>query len=699
MLEVVGRGGMGIVLRAFDEKLHRVVAIKVLAPALAASGPARQRFVREARAAAAVTHDNVIAIHAVEDAGAVPYLVMQFIDGPTLQEKIDREGSLPLKEILRIGMQIAAGLAAAHAQGLVHRDVKPANILLENGVERVKITDFGLARAVDDASLSRSGVIAGTPAYMSPEQAGGGAVDHRSDLFSLGSVLYALCTGHAPFRAATTMAVLKEVCDDTPRPIREVNPDIPDWLEAIIERLHAKDPADRFQTAAEVADLLGRHLARLQQANGVVGPVGRSADATAGGPRQIRSAGVTAVLLLLGGAVLVVGVAANSVLKRGYLSGKPARASGVAGEAPPSRARPPGPDDLASLPSPVNARKRQEIPLPALTRAGGGHPDRGSLERVAGLGDEPFLVPRKGLTHWMAQTADGRLLAVPCGNTVVLYEARTGALVRILTGPDSRCYRPAFSPDGKRLACGVMSPNIQIWDVETGRPALTLEGGSRNVLCVTFDGRGTLLASADWGGTISVWDAVKGKLLHTINAHSAPAHEVAFSPDGTRLVSVGWDNLGRVWDPESGRPIHTLEGHADKILSVAFRRDGTVLATGSEARVILWDAETYRPLRTLETAGAGLLAFTPDGQTILTAGHKHGRDDGWSFSRWDVKTGARRATVPLPGRGGLLVARLGTDGRTIFAMSCDPPNRRVGVYDVETGREWFPPAGHLEVRK
>src|SRR5262249_27098676 len=172
-LEVVGRGGMGVVLRGFDTKLHRVVAIKALAPQLATSSAARQRFVREARAAAAVTHDNVIDIHAVEDAGAVPFLVMQFIDGPTLQKKLDRTGQLPLKEILRIGLQIAEGLAAAHRHGLVHRDVKPANILLENGVERVKITDFGLARAGDDASLTQSGVVAGTPMYMSPEQAYG----------------------------------------------------------------------------------------------------------------------------------------------------------------------------------------------------------------------------------------------------------------------------------------------------------------------------------------------------------------------------------------------------------------------------------------------------------------------------------------------------------------------------------------------
>jgi hypothetical protein len=264
VLEVIGRGGMGVVLRAFDDKLHRVVAVKVLAPALAGNASARQRFVREARAAAAVTHDNVIDIHAVEDDGPVPYLVMQCVVGRTLQEKLDATGPLELRTILRIGLQMAEGLAAAHRQGLIHRDIKPANILLENGVERVQITDFGLARAVDDASLTQSGYIAGTPMYMSPEQARGEALDPRTDLFSLGSVLYALCSGHPPFRAENTMAVLRRVCDDEPRRLREASPDVPEWLEAIISRLHRKAPADRFATAQEVADQLSRCLAQLQ---------------------------------------------------------------------------------------------------------------------------------------------------------------------------------------------------------------------------------------------------------------------------------------------------------------------------------------------------------------------------------------------------------------------------------------------------
>jgi hypothetical protein len=267
ILELVGKGGMGIVLRARDTKLERIVAIKALATPMAASGSARQRFAREARATAAIRDDHVIAIHAVEDHGTVPYLVMEFIDGCNLEALLRKGGALEVQEILRIGIQVARGLAAAHKQGLIHRDIKPANILLENGVQRVKLTDFGLARAVDDASLTQSGLIAGTPLYMSPEQAAGEAIDARADLFSLGSVLYEMCTGRPAFRAPTTMAVIRRVCDEPARPIHEVNPAIPEPLCRLIDRLHAKKPSDRPASAKEVAESLAGLLADLNGVN------------------------------------------------------------------------------------------------------------------------------------------------------------------------------------------------------------------------------------------------------------------------------------------------------------------------------------------------------------------------------------------------------------------------------------------------
>ena len=275
ILEIVGRGGMGLVFKAYDTSLRRIVAIKVIAGHLSSSTLARRRFVREARAAAAVSHEHVVSIYAVEENQETPFIVMQFVSGKNLQERVVASGPLAVTEILRIGMQTAAGLAAAHAQGLVHRDIKPANILLENGVERVKITDFGLARAVDDVGMTQTGVVAGTPQYMAPEQANGESIDVRSDLFSLGSVLYTLCTGRPPFRATTTMGLLKRICEESPRPIRELNPDIPEWLDEIITKLLKKHPADRFQTAREVAELLGNWLAHVQHPTSVPAPVTR----------------------------------------------------------------------------------------------------------------------------------------------------------------------------------------------------------------------------------------------------------------------------------------------------------------------------------------------------------------------------------------------------------------------------------------
>ena len=304
VLAVVGRGGTGVVLKAFDPALHRLAAIKVLAPPLAVGSAARQRFTREARAAASINHDNVVPIHAVAEEGGLPYLVMPFIAGQSLQERIDRAGPLQPEEVARVGMQVAAGLAAAHAQGLIHRDIKPANILLESDLERVRITDFGLARAADDASLTHSGVIAGTPQYMAPEQARGDAVDPRADLFSLGSVLYAMCTGRSPFRAETAMGVLRRVCEDEPRPLRAVAPQFPAWLDRVVVKLLAKAPADRFATAAEVADLLGRCLAHVREPGRCplpALPAARAPRSNWGGPRR---------LLVAGGMALAMGVLA-----------------------------------------------------------------------------------------------------------------------------------------------------------------------------------------------------------------------------------------------------------------------------------------------------------------------------------------------------------------------------------------------------
>ena len=269
VLEIIGRGGMGVVLKGFDRELNRNIAIKVLAPHLALSSLAKKRFAREAQAAAAVVHPHVMAIYQVQPNGRLPFLVMPLVTGESLAQRLIAQGHLELKETLRIGMQAAAGLAAAHEQGLVHRDVKPANILLEKGIERTVLTDFGLARAADDVSMTRWGIIAGTPQYMSPEQARGEPLDGRSDLFSLGCVIYEMATGVSPFRSDSVLATMRRLVDDPPQAMASLNPELPPWFIAIVERLLEKEPSRRFASATEVSELLEGCLAHVQQPSSV----------------------------------------------------------------------------------------------------------------------------------------------------------------------------------------------------------------------------------------------------------------------------------------------------------------------------------------------------------------------------------------------------------------------------------------------
>lgn len=310
ILGVIGSGGMGVVLKAADRPLDRIVALKVMNPSLAVCGTARQRFAREAKAAAGILHPNVIAIHSVSTTHVLPYLVMPYVKGISLQHRVDKEGPLSRHEILRIGSQLAAGLVAAHQQGLIHRDIKPSNVMLDEGVETAMITDFGLARTIDDATMTRSGAITGTPEYMSPEQARGESIDCSSDIFSLGSVLYTLCTGHPPFRAQTAFGVLRRITDQQPTPIRDVNPEIPLWLVRIVKKLHAKD-ANARPTAEQAHALLERCLAHVYQPDRIQLPaeLTRSSNQHLGSFSRILKIGAItmtsfSVLLLLAYAIV-----------------------------------------------------------------------------------------------------------------------------------------------------------------------------------------------------------------------------------------------------------------------------------------------------------------------------------------------------------------------------------------------------------
>ena len=537
--KVLGQGACGIVLEAFDERLCRPVAIKVLGPQLAGNPTACKRFLREARAAAAILHENVVSVYAVDDQ-PIPYLVMEHVAGETLQEKLDREGPLPPDEVARVGQQVASGLAAAHVRGLIHRDVKPANILLTgHGPTSVaKLADFGLARAVDDDHLTQEGAVLGTPLYLAPEQAQPGPIDHRADLFSLGSVLYAMCTGQPPFLAPNSLAVLRRVCSAAPPPLRSANPALPAWLEALILRLLEKAPPRRFQSAAEVARVIGEHPHHERQRVPPPAPVAWASAARR--RRVVLTAGLVAALA---GSLLLL-----------CCGGPPTDT------APPDVPRAPG-MEFADRPSPADALERSAIRPDLLAEMGWSNPSKAPAELVAILGGtKPFPFEHSR---------------------------------------DVLCVR--FSPDGRSVAsCEAGSSRVMVWDAASGRVQFSLDGHTDTVRQVAFSRDGTVLATASDDRTAKVWDLRTGQVLHTLPGHTGAVSAVGFGPDGDRLVTASQDRTARIWALPGGQIAHVLAGHSEALCDAVFSPDGTRIATAAhDGTVRLWDAGTGKPLREL----------------------------------------------------------------------------------------------------
>jgi WD40 repeat protein len=648
-----------------------------MASHLSAQPGARRRFEREARAVAAVRNDHVVAVYAVEPAGATPYLVMEFIAGKSLQERVDERGPLELKEILRIGHQAACGLAAAHAQGLVHRDVKPANILLENGVERVKLTDFGLARAVADANLTQAGKLIGTPNFMSPEQALGLAVDHRSDLFSLGTVLYFMCTGRPPFQAGGTMAVLKRICEDTPRPIQETDPTLPDWLSDIITCLQAKEPAKRFQSAAEVAELLGQYLASLQQAGSVFPAILRHSKPaqtpTAKMPIELpsrlglwRGLMVALLVALAGVGILYAPTIYRLATNQGQLI--------IETDDPDVEVIVKQDDQTAKI---VDKKSGRTV----LLKAGTYQLELGESGTSLMLSTNQFTLERDGK----------QIVKVRLGPPVIT-EVR-----RFQGAPPEAAYAAAFCLGDKYVLTGGGSLfkdgnwaqgtdfALRLWDRATGKELHRLEGHTDPVLFLGISADGKRAVSGGGGGSkepdfaVRVWDLENRKELRRFTKHTGRVMSSAFLANGKQVVSVGGGSEVRLWDVETGEEVRQFKGHNHEVRWVAGLPDGKRFVTsGQDGLAFLWDVTTGKSIRTLATGeGGGGGALTRDGRHVALT---------WSDSTirlFDVETGTevRQFTGHKGWAGGL---EFSPDGQRLLAGS---EGKTIHLWDVPTGKE------------
>ena len=637
IVRVVGRGGMGVVLHARDTCLQRDVAIKVLDPELSKDELAVTRFCREARAAASISHENVVAVHQVEhDEGKdLPFLVMELISGESLEKKLARDGRLSLKEIVSIGMQTAAGLAAAHDKGLIHRDIKPGNILLVNsGVvsgggakaktdgpahspltthdspPRVKLTDFGLARAAEDVRLTRSGLVAGTPLYMSPEQASGEELDARSDLFSLGVVLYELAAGEPPFNGKTPLAVLKRLTEEQPQPLGERAPELPEWFVHIVDRLLAKKPGDRFQSAREVADTLEHFWALLKSTDKLVCPKKKAANFW-----KTVTSGTAAGLL-----TLTLGAFALFFLL-------------------PRRGTP-----EEKVPVPAHVFKGNAGPLWSLAISKDGTNlamgnDDGTVkfwdiaaERVVWT-----LNAHRGPIWTLALSPTGDYLATGSDDGPgKIWDVRTQKEVHALAKTGVRAL--AFDPEGKKLLAGGRNGTVKVWDVETGEEILKTAGHAGLVVAVAYAPDGKTMASASGDKTIKVWDASSGQEKLTLGGHESGVYGMAFSPKGRYLVSGGWDRTVRLWDLDSGSQIAKWEGHTQDVWSVAFNPEGTLCAsTGEDQMVRIWDVESKKEVGAFRGSTGAILnvRFSPEPGLIL-AGGKDGTARMWNLLNLNI---------------------------------------------------------------
>jgi WD40 repeat protein/tRNA A-37 threonylcarbamoyl transferase component Bud32 len=629
LIAEIAHGGMGVVYKARQVSLNRMVALKMILSGRLASSQEVQRFRTEAEAAANLDHPNIVPIYEVGEQDGRHYFAMKLIEGKNLtQSKASLKAGQ--KGAARLVATVARAVHHAHERGILHRDLKPANILLDAGGEP-HVTDFGLARRVEGGdSLTQSGTILGTPAYMSPEQAvGSREAVTSSDIYSLGAILYELLTGRPPFQGHTPLEILRQVAEDEPAQPRSLSIGIDRDLETICLKCLEKQPSQRYGSAGELARDLDHWLANEPiQAR----PIGHGERVLKWARRRPAVATLSLLLLLSFTTGLAVSLwqwrAAEHARRQAearlclnlvnnaqqeWLGNRVERATQLLEECP------------------AGNRQWEWRYLRGLTR-----------------GVEQSLLGRHGAAATaIAVSPDGtRFASGSADRTIKIWDAGTGRELRTITGHDWGVNSLAFSPDGAWLASGSSDQTVRLWDVSNGQAVRTFTGHVGAVDSVAFGPSRDLLASSEVDGTVRLWNTSSGAEIGSIHAHRS-THGVSISPDGLRVASAGEDESGAggsitVWDIRSRKRLLILRASdgppsqpaalasSPIINTVRFSSDGKQLVSSDLRAARLWNAITGEPLGRFPgpadaAASIGITGadISTDGGSIVTSGTDH----------------------------------------------------------------------------